>query len=201
MINTIVFDFGGVLIDWNPRHFYKNVFSNDQEMEHFLTEVCSEAWNLQQDKGRPFAEGIALLKEKHPEHAENIALFYSSWEQMLNGEIAGTVDILRRLKSKYKIYGLTNWSSETFPVALEKFEFLKLFDGIVVSGIEKIIKPEKKLFQVLLDRYDLHSADCLFIDDNILNIKAAIDLGFHAIHFTSPEKLKTDLQALKVVID
>ncbi|RFS19233.1 HAD family phosphatase [Chitinophaga silvatica] len=200
MINTIVFDFGGVLIDWNPRHLYKNVFTSNQEMEQFLSDICNDEWNLQQDKGRSFSEGISLLKNKYPAHSKNIELFYSQWEEMLNGEISGTVEILKQLKSQYKVYGLTNWSSETFPIALEKFPFLGLFDGIVVSGDEKMIKPDQKFYQLLLERYNLNAANCVFIDDNIKNVNAALTLGFHALHFTNPDKLRSDLQMLDVII-
>ena len=200
MIDTIVFDFGGVLIDWNPAYVYKDLFNNDDErMNWFLSNICTSDWNLEQDRGRTLAEGTALLQEKFPEHHEHIEAFYGQWPKMLGGEISETVEILKKLKQKYNLYGLTNWSAETFPVALERFQFLQLFDGIVVSGDEKMIKPDKQLFQLLLDRYHLTAANCIFIDDNQKNAEAAAELGFHAIHFTSADNLKEKLVSMNVL--
>jgi 2-haloacid dehalogenase len=198
MIDTIIFDLGGVLIDWNPRHFYKDIFSDNDKMEWFLSNVCTNEWNLEQDKGRPFTDGIAMLKKCFPEHSANIDFFYSHWEQMIKGEISGSVEILKQLKEEYKIYGLTNWSSETFPIAFDRFDFLHLFDGIVVSGIEKMIKPEKEFFQLLIERYELKIESCLFIDDDKKNTNVATELGLQVIHFTDPECLKSELRALDV---
>lgn len=200
MIDTIVFDFGGVLIDWNPAYVYKERFNNDDErMNWFLSNVCTSEWNLEQDRGRTLAEGTALLKEQFPGHHEHIEAFYGQWPQMLKGEIPETVQILKELKQKYKVYGLTNWSAETFPVALERFSFLKLFDGIVVSGDEKMIKPDKQFFQLLLNRYHLTADSCIFIDDNQKNTEAAAELGFHIVHFTSAGDLKERLIAMNVL--
>ena len=199
MIDTIVFDFGGVLVDWNPKYVYKDVFNDDDKMEWFLSNICTNEWNLEQDRGRPFAEGIALLTEKFPAYHAQINFYYSRWEQMLKGEIAETVTILKELKKKYKIFGLTNWPAETFPIALKRFDFLQLFDGIVVSGNEKMIKPDKKLFYLLLDRYNLKAETCLFIDDSKKNIEAANEIGFNSIQFTSAEDLKHKLILLKVL--
>ena len=199
MIDTIVFDFGGVLIDWNPEYVYKEIFNDDEKMKWFLSNVCTNEWNLQQDKGRTFVEGADLLKKTFPEHAEHIDVFYREWPRMIKGEISGTVAILKEVKKKFKVYGLTNWSAETFPIALERFDFLKLFDGIVVSGVEKMIKPDKAFFQVMLNRYNLTAKHCVFIDDNQLNIAAANEMGFNAIHFSSAENLEKELKARGVL--
>ncbi len=199
-IDTIVFDFGGVLIDWNPRHYYKNVFKDDDKMEWFLNNVCPPDWNLEQDRGRPFSEAIAIAKNKYPDLSKEIEDYYNQWEYMLNGEIPGTVQILNALAQNYKIYGLTNWSAETFPVALKKYSFLSLLDGIVVSGDEKLIKPDPQIFQVLLKRYNLQAESCVFIDDNLQNIETAKTLGFNAIHFTDAENLKKELASLNLNI-
>jgi len=199
MIETIVFDFGGVLIDWSPKYVYKPMFNDDEKMNWFLSNVCTNEWNLEQDRGRTFAEGIATLQASFPDYVDHINAFHSQWEQMLKGEIAETVSILKELKKKYKIYGLTNWSAETFPIALKRFDFLSLLDGIVVSGEEKMIKPDKKFFELLLDRYHLKAANCVFIDDNEHNIAAAKELGFHAIHFTSADSLKKELTSLNLI--
>lgn len=192
-INAIVFDFGGVLIDWNPRHLYKTLLDDEEKVEWFLKNICTDEWNVQQDKGRSLKEGTEILKEKFPEHTTLIEAYYGRWEEMLKGEISETVEILHELKNNFKIYGLTNWSAETFPVALERFDFFKLFDGIIVSGNEKLIKPDKEIFYLLLKRYNLHAQNCIFIDDNIKNVQAAAAIGFHAIFFTSAEELREKL--------
>jgi 2-haloacid dehalogenase len=199
MIQAIVFDFGGVLIDWNPRYVYKEIFNDDEKMEWFLSNVCTNEWNLEQDKGRPFAEGVAKLTESFPEYAEHINTFHSKWEQMLKGEITETVALLKELKKRHKVYGLTNWSAETFPIAFKRFDFLSLLDGIVVSGEERMIKPAKTFFQLLLDRYHLKAKNCVFIDDDEYNVAAANELGFRAIHFTSADNLKEVLISLQLI--
>ncbi|HWB26262.1 MAG TPA: HAD family phosphatase [Chitinophagaceae bacterium] len=200
MKKTIIFDFGGVLIDWDPRHLYKKIFEDESEMEWFLGNVCTLHWNLQQDGGRPFADAVAMLQEQHPQYAGHIQAYHTRWEEMLNGPIEDTVQILHELKRKgYTIYGLTNWSAETFPVALQRFDFLHELDGIVVSGEEKIVKPDNAIFNLLLKRYNLKAPDCIFIDDNLYNIEAAHNLGFGTIHFASPANLKSRLQEMSVL--
>lgn len=195
-IKNIVFDFGGVLIDWNPRYLYRKHFASETEMEDFLTHICSNAWNAAQDRGRPLTEATQLLQRQFPQHHQLIQLFYDEWEQMLGGVITGSEQLLYRLKIKYPVYGLTNWSAETFPVAQQKYPVLKAFDGIVVSGEEKLIKPDPALFQILLNRYRLIATETLFIDDNTENIATANRLGFITIHFQSPEQLEQSLKQL-----
>lgn len=192
-IKNIVFDFGGVLVDWNPRHLYKNHFQDTDAMESFLKNICTEAWNIEQDRGRSLSEATIELQQKFPEHSASIALFYGEWETMLKGEIPGTVVLLHQLKQKYTLYGLTNWSAETIDIAYRRFSFFKEFEGIVVSGTEKLIKPDKKIYQLLLNRYSIKAEESIFIDDNIHNVKAAQELGFYAIHFENPEQLKAAL--------
>jgi 2-haloacid dehalogenase len=198
-IENIIFDFGGVLVDWNPRHLYRDYFDNEQEMEYFLHHICTEEWNLEQDRGRPLSEGTRLLQEKFPDFYSMIQLFYDKWEVMLKSDIPETVSLLYQLKEKYKIYGLTNWSAETIPVAFARFPFFSEFDGIVVSGEEKLIKPDKQIFKVLIDRYDVSAENTIFIDDNAKNIKAAREIGMHAIRFENPDQLKEELRLLKVI--
>lgn len=194
---TIVFDFGGVLVDWNPRYLYRKMFNQEAEMEWFLENICTSAWNLRIDCGKPFADSVQELSAAHPGWAREIAAFHYGWEQMLGGAIAASVKILEDLQTTgYKIYGLTNWSAETFPIAFERFKFLQTFDGIVVSGTEKLVKPDPAIFKVLLDRFKLEAENCLFIDDNLHNIAAADKLGFETIHFTDPPRLRLDLQQL-----
>lgn len=198
-IENIIFDLGGVLVDWNPRYLYKDYFKEDSEMEHFLKNICTEEWNLEQDRGRTLSDGTTFLQNKFPEYKSLIQLFYDKWQVMLKSDIPETVALLYQLRRKYKIYGLTNWSSETISIAYERFDFFKEFNGIVVSGEEKIIKPDKEIFHLLLGRYHLKAEHTIFIDDNINNIKAAEEIGFYAIHFKSASQLEAKLRSIKVI--
>lgn len=192
-IDTIVFDFGGVLIDWNPRHLYSKVFPDSNEMECFLAEICTDEWNAEQDRGRTLAAGTQYLVDQFPEKAELIRMYYGRWTEMLNGPIEGTVAILKELKKRYRVFGLTNWSAETFSIAKERYDFLSLMDGTVVSGIEKVIKPGSEIFQLLNDRYQVLPAGSVFIDDNLNNINAAKKLLYNTIHYKSPGQLHQEL--------
>ncbi len=197
MIQTIIFDLGGVLIDWNPQYLYRKIITDESEMRHFLENICTPDWNEEQDGGRSVQDATDYLLAKHPEHTDNIRAFYGRWPEMLGGAITGTVEIFKELKAKgaYKIYALTNWSAETFPVALEQFDFLGWFDGIVVSGTEKDRKPFASFYQTLLNRYQVNPAEAVFIDDNVRNVHAAEALGIAAIPFTTPEALREELIA------
>ena len=193
-IQNIIFDFGGVLIDWNPIYLYSKVFDNESDMNYFLENICTPQWNIQQDAGRPLDEATKLLQQEHPEYKELIGYYYSRWEEMLGGVIEPSERVLRMLKPHYPIYGLTNWSAETIPIAYEKYDFFDLLDGIVVSGDEKLIKPDPKIYHVLLDRYNLKADESLFIDDNIQNVQAAEKIGFHTIHFTENINLEEEVK-------
>lgn len=197
MIKNIIFDFGGVLVDWNPTYLYKNLFKEEAEMHDFLNDICTSDWNEQQDEGRTLREGTDYLVALHPEKTALIEAYYSRWEEMLAGPIQGTVDILQQLKNAgtYGLYGLTNWSTETFPIALARFDFFSLFDGILVSGAERIRKPDPAFYQLLLSRYNLQASECLFIDDNQRNTDAAIKFGISSINFKNPEQLLKELNA------
>ena len=194
----MVFDLGGVLIDWNPRHLYRKLFvGDDAGMERFLAEVCTGEWNLQQDAGRTWMEASALLKARHPGQAELIDAYHLRWAEMIAGPIEGTVAILRELKAQgTPLYALTNWSHETYPVALELFDFMGWFSGVVVSGQEKLIKPDPRIYRLLLQRYGLAPEETVYIDDIARNAHAATALGMHGLHFTSPAALRRDLTAL-----
>lgn len=196
MINTIIFDLGAVLINWHPYHLYKKIFSDESEMHHFIENVCTGDWNEEQDGGRTLAEGTEVLVKQFPEHEENIRAYYGRWEEMLDGPIQGTVDLFKSLKDSgnYKIYALTNWSAETYPVAQQKFDFLNWFDGVVVSGTERLRKPFPEFYRILLDRYNVKPEEALFIDDNLRNVEAARKLGIESIHFTNPQDLKAELE-------
>jgi len=192
---TVIFDLGAVLIDWNPRHLYRKIFSDEARMEWFLTNICTSDWNEEQDAGRPFSEATALLIRQHPEWQTEINAFWLRWEEMLAGPIEGTVNLFREMKSSgnRKFLALTNWSAETFPIAKRKYEFLGWFDGIVMSGEEKTRKPHPQFYQILLDRYQVDRSRALFIDDNLRNIDAAIAMGIPSIHFTDPVQLRQAL--------
>ena len=201
MINTIIFDLGSVLVDWNPNYLYRKLIADEQEMQDFLTNITTPDWNEEQDAGRSLKEGTDLLVQRHPQHEAHIRAFYDRWDEMLGDPIQGTIDLFKQLKEsgKYKIYALTNWSAETFPVALERYDFMRWFDGIVVSGAEKMRKPAPEFYQLLLDRYNVNPQEALFIDDNLRNILAAEKMGITCIHFTSPEKLKIELEKLHLI--
>ena len=200
-IDTVIFDLGGVLIDWNPRYLYRKIFDDVQEMEHFLANICTSDWNEEQDAGRTLAEATQILVDQFPEKAEEIKAFYGRWEEMLNGPIQGTVEIFRQIKEQdnHRLYALTNWSAETFPIAIERYEFLQWFEGILVSGVEMLKKPDPKIYQLILNRYEIEPTRSIFIDDNAKNIKAAAEQGIHAIHFQSPEALALQLKNMNIL--
>lgn len=199
-MKNIILDFGGVLIDWNPRYLYRQIFASEEEMEWFLSHVCTPQWNAAQDGGRPFAAGIALLAEQYPTYRAQIEAYFSRWGEMLGGEIPGMSDLVKELKEKnYPLYGLTNWSAETLPLAWERFAVLRRLDGVVVSGEEKCIKPGPEIFKRLLTRFNLQAQDCVFIDDNLANIQAAQALGFEVIHFQNAADLRAALQQKKML--
>jgi 2-haloacid dehalogenase len=195
-IKAIIFDLGGVLIDWNPRYVYRQVFKSEEEVEWFLENVTSPEWNENQDAGYPIHKATEELISKHPEWEPEIKAYYGRWLEMLGEAINETVEILRQIKKsgKYKLYALTNWSAELFPHARERFEFLKWFDGIVVSGEEKMRKPSPEFYKILLDRYHLDPAETIFIDDSLRNIKGAEAVGIAGIHFHNPQQLKDELR-------
>ncbi|HKU41774.1 MAG TPA: HAD family phosphatase [Polyangiales bacterium] len=195
---TVVFDLGGVLIDWNPRYLYRARFGGDEAaMEHFLTHVCTPDWNVQQDGGRSFADACRLLSAEHPHYREHIHAWLSGFDTMMSGAIQGTVDILAELRAKgTPLYALSNWSAETFPYALQRFEFLKWFDALVISGQIKLMKPDPRIYRHLLDTHALRAEDLVFIDDAPANVAAAKSANIHALRFTTPEALRQELTAL-----
>jgi 2-haloacid dehalogenase len=200
-INTLVFDFGGVLIDWNPAYVYLKEFrGNQEEMSHFLNTICSWEWNENQDAGYSLQKATEERVAMYPEHERLIRMYYGRWEDMLGYEHTDTVALLKTFKdhNKYRLIGLTNWSHETFPVALERFAFLSWFEGIVVSGTEKMKKPDANIYTLTLDRYKIIPENAVFIDDKLENVHAATQLGMHGIHFTSAAKLKRNLETLGV---
>jgi 2-haloacid dehalogenase len=191
---VVVFDLGGVLIDWDPRYLYRQLFDDADEMESFLAEVTTAEWNAHQDAGRPWAEAIEILLAEHPERRELIEAFHQRWPEMLAGEVPGTVDVLADLRATgVRLVALSNWSAEMFPVARERFDFLAWFEGIVISGDVGVNKPDPRIFGHLVERFDIEPAVALFIDDSPANIDAATLLGFRTIQFTSATRLRRDL--------
>ena len=200
-IDTIIFDLGGVLIDWNPKYVYREVFNGDEEkVDWFLNTICTSDWNVEQDAGRTFKEATDHLINLHPQYEAWIRIYYDRWQDMLGGPIHETVTILEDLKkvSSNRLYALTNWSAESFPVALERYDFLQHFEGILVSGVEKTRKPFQDIYKLILDRYKIDASASVFIDDNLENVIGAEKAGIKAIQFNSPEQLKQDLNALKI---
>ncbi|MCG7281872.1 HAD family phosphatase [Chryseobacterium taklimakanense] len=201
-IKNIIFDFGGVLMDWNPRYFFKDYFNDDEKMEFFLKNVAVDDWNAEQDRGRTLKEGTEILIEKYPDWEKEVRAYYDNWTTMLRSDIPKNVEVLRKLAdTDYELFGLTNWSHETFPYALANYDFFELFKGkIVVSGEEKLIKPDPKIWELLLDRYNIKAEESVFIDDNATNIEAAKTLGFITVHVTEETDLQIELEKLGVVI-
>ena len=194
-IEAILLDLGGVLIDWNPRYLYRSHFADDLEaMEDFLTRICAPEWNLEMDAGKPFAVAVAERQRMFPEHAALIALWKDGWAQMLRDAIPETVQILAELKARgQRLFALTNWSAETFPLAQARFAFLRWFEDIVVSGEVKLVKPDARIFQLALERNRLRADTTLFVDDALHNVEGARAVGLPAIHFRSPQALRADL--------
>jgi 2-haloacid dehalogenase len=196
----VVFDFGGVLLDWNPRHLYRKMFSDPALMEWFLAEVCSPAWNLAQDGGRPWADAEIEAIARHPDYAREIRSYRKRWHEMISGPIDGTVSLLKDLSAQdVPLYGITNFASDTCRETFERFPFFALFRGVVISGDERLLKPDPRIFKLFGDRYDIDPADCVFIDDVPGNCEAARDCGFHAIDFTTPEQVRSHLVDLGIL--
>lgn len=199
--DSIIFDLGGVLIDWNPRYLYRKIFKTEEEIDWFLENICTSDWNDQQDAGRSFEEATQQLVLQHPDHEQAIRAWYGRWQETIVGSIPQTVEILQALKNKndYRLYALTNWSEETFPWALQKFDFLHWFEGIVVSGVEKTRKPFPEFYQILFNRYQVNPEKTVFIDDNLKNVEAGRKLGMEVIHFQSPQELHTAVKKLGIL--
>ena len=184
MQEVIIFDLGGVLIDWNPRYLYRKIFLTEESIDNFLSNICTSEWNEMQDAGRSFEEGTRVVKGQFPEYYTEIQCFYDRWEEMLGGSIDEMVEHLYWVKENTdcRIIALTNWSKESFPIALKKFDFLSLFEVILVSGEEGIAKPNPKIYELLLERYGIKRQNALFIDDNLRNVEAALAVGLPSYH-------------------
>lgn len=202
-IDTIIFDLGGVLIDWNPEYVFLDVFNrNRKKMQWFFDHICTSDWNENQDAGYPMAQATEDKVALFPEYEKEIRMFYGRWVEMLGDSITGTVDILKKFidSEDYKVIALTNWSAETFPIALERFEFLHWFEGIIVSGEEKTRKPFNDIYNLTLERFNIKAENAIFIDDNLRNIEAANNLGLNGIQFESPEQLIINLKTFNIIL-
>lgn len=200
-IDTIIFDLGGVLVDWKPEYLYRKVFNgNEKKVQWFLNNVCTSAWNAEQDGGRTIEEAETLKIAEFPEHEELIRLYYKQWHQMFSGPIEENVELFKQLKASgnYKIYALTNWSAEKWELALELFPFFNYFDGVVVSGQEKIRKPYPEIYNLIVDKFAINPENALFIDDNEENVIAAKALKIYGIHYKSPQQLLNELRSCKL---
>ena len=199
---TVVFDLGGVLVDWDPRYLYGQLFDDPDEMESFLAQVTTAEWNAHQDAGRPWAEAVELLVAEHPQRRELIEAFHRRWPEMLAGEVPGTVDVLADLRAAgVRLIALSNWSAETFPFARERFDFLAWFEGIVISGDVGVNKPDRRIFDHLAEQFGIEPAATLFIDDSAANVDAAKALGFRAIQFTDATVLRRELVRVGLLPD
>ncbi|HMJ69809.1 MAG TPA: HAD family phosphatase [Cyclobacteriaceae bacterium] len=200
-IDTVIFDLGGVLIDWNPRYLYRKIFKTEDEITWFMTNICTSEWNDMQDAGRSFSDATEDLVKKFPGHEAPIRAWYGRFPETISGAIQPTVDVLSKIRQKkaHRLYALTNWSAESFPWAQDNFEFLSWFEGIVVSGKEKTRKPYADFYHILFSRYNIDPARAVFIDDNINNIHGANEVGLQTIHFTNAAELEKDLAKLAIL--
>ncbi|MGA8623019.1 MAG: HAD-IA family hydrolase [Candidatus Sulfotelmatobacter sp.] len=204
MVNrsVAVFDLGGVLIDWNPRHLYRKLFAGDDAaMEHFLANICTPSWNRQQDAGRPFAEACASLKSRHPTYAGLIDAWFQRQGEMLAGPVSGAVEILADLRARQvPFYALSNWSAETFPIALRRFDFLQWFQGILLSGEVRMLKPDPRIFQLFFETFSVNPSQAVYIDEMRPNVEAAVAHGMQGILFTDSSALRNELVKVGMLV-
>jgi len=192
---AVVFDFGNVLVAWDPALLYSKLLQSREAVDSFLSEIGFFDWNLEQDKGRPFEEGIKELCNRFPDRSDLIRAYHDRWEESIGGPIEETVVILNQLKKAgYRLYGLSNWSAEKFNLIRHRYPFFGWFDGIVLSGEVGIAKPDPRVYELMLQKVGKPASECIFIDDSKHNIEVAVRLGFQTIHFLSPGQLKEELE-------
>lgn len=199
-IDTIIFDLGGVLIDWNPEYVFREVIPDAERRAHFFENICTSDWNVEQDAGRLLQVATDQLVAEHPDWEPEIRAYYGRWVEMLGGPIDETVELFRELRERgeHKIYALTNWSHETFPIALGMYDFLHWFDGRIVSGEERTRKPFADIYEILLERFNVAPERAVFIDDSLKNVRGGEAVGIRGIHFQSAAQLREDLEKLGV---
>ena len=190
MLKNIIFDYGGVLLDWNPHYLYDPYCGDVAKAEWFLKHICTYEWNAQHDNGKPIAEGTAELIAQYPEWEKEIRMYYDEFMKMMGGQIPGMEELVKDLKVKgYRIFGLSNWSVETFALVRPIYPVLDLMEDMVISGVEKVMKPDHRIFELALNRFGIGASETIFIDDNPNNVKAACDVGIQGVLFRSGEKL------------
>ena len=194
MLKNIIFDYGGVLLDWNPHYLYDPYFGDKEKAEWFLTHICTYEWNAQHDNGKPIAEGTAELIAEHPEWEKEIRLYYDDFMKMMGGQIPGMEELVKKLKANgQRIFGLSNWSEETFALVRHVYPVLDLMEDMVISGIERVMKPDHRIFELALERFGIRAEESVFIDDNPNNVRAANEVGIKGILFQSKEQLISEL--------
>lgn len=197
MIKSVIFDFGNVIVPWNPRRLYDKYFGDKEKSDWFVRTVCPMEWHSQVDRGVPVAEAVAQRTALFPEWKREIELYFEQWEQMFAPETEGISAYITRLKDRgFKVYGLTNWSAELFPRTENDYPAFNLLDGMVISGAEKLLKPEKEIYLRLLDRYGLQAGECIFIDDNPANVEGARELGIHSVTYVNLEQAEQDVERM-----
>ena len=192
-----LFDLGGVFFDWDPKFFFKEIFNNDDELNHFIENICNNDWNIKQDRGRSIIDGEKELIKRFPEYEDKIKIYYPNHRKMFKKVFTDSVDILLKLKDhKYMCYVLSNWSAETFIGMKDDYNFLNKFDGMIISGEEKLTKPDKDIYKLAIKRFNLIPKETIFVDDRIENINSAKLLGFITIHLTDPKKIISQIEEL-----
>lgn len=200
MVRNIIFDFGAVLVDWNPHYVYDPYFGDTAKADWFLANICTAAWNKELDGGKPFAQGVAELSAKYPEWSKEIEMYHRDWIKMMGDAIPGMYELVKELKEKgYGIYGLTNWSDETFYLIDKRYPVFSLLDGMVVSGDVRLLKPDAAIFNCLLGKYGLKAEESIFIDDNAENVEGSIAAGIPAIRFNGAENLREELKQRGII--
>ena len=189
-----LFDLGGVFFDWDPNYFYKNVFSTNEERNYFLTEICSDEWNIKQDAGRTIHEAVSELVSKYPKYENEIKMYYKNHRKMIKGVFNSSINVLKNLKSlNCECYVLSNWSSETFVGMKDDYPFLRLFNDLLISGEDKLIKPDLAIYNLAINRFNLVPQETVFIDDKLENITAAKKLSFNTIHLKDPKDIELEI--------
>ena len=197
MIKNIIFDYGGVLLDWNPHYLYDPYFGDNEKAEWFLQNICTYEWNAQHDNGKPIAEGTAELIALHPEWEKEIRMYYDDFMRMMGGQIPGMEELVKDLKAKgYRVFGLSNWSVETFSQVRHVYPVLDLMEDMVISGVERVMNPDHRIFELALNRFGIKAEETVFIDDNPNNVQAACKVGIHGVLFQSKDLLLSKLFAI-----
>ena len=190
-----LFDLGGVFFDWDPNYFFVNIFKESAEREYFLNEICNDSWNIQQDAGRSINDAELELIPKFPQYEPQIKMYYANHRRMIRGTFKESIEVLKYLKnSNYECFVLSNWSAETFQGMVEDYPFLKNFDGLLISGEDKLIKPDLAIYRLAIKRFNLVPQECVFIDDKLENVEAAKKLNFNIIHLINPKTIEKDIK-------